>query len=199
MCYYKPATFNTYVFVAISTISLTLTACGSRGSSNVEPSNQVQETNKPLDKLMKDGVTLNIGLTYEVTTPEYSAKHLKPECSKDDGGYCISVADYKYLCSKARGISKQMTNSLTTTRSDVEYLVKNGNIDDISIRWEEHRYTDGNDHGMCIASITASGIVDGSSVRKDTNGVVTGFVYSGGKILAHESSGSYEGYIISSL
>jgi hypothetical protein len=104
-------------------------------------------------------------------------------CTDRERETCVSYEDYKALCESASGASKMASMALTTFNRRANYLLTNGDVDEIRVAWR-----DGYTYG-CRMSMQVSGIFQGSSAREGLEGGVSTFIYSeDGKILAHFAS-----------
>jgi hypothetical protein len=66
----------------------------------------------------------------------------------------------------------------------MDYLFRNGSIDDLSVSWNPS-YTD----YPCRVTMQVSGILNGSSTIRSQNAAVEGFIVTDeGKILVHRAS-----------
>ena len=104
-------------------------------------------------------------------------------CSSKQSEICISKEDYKALCLSASGTSQLTPWSLASFKPRARELVRNGNIDKLTVGWQ-----DGYRYG-CRVVMQVSGILQGSSAREQLEGGVSSFVFNQeGKLLAHSAS-----------
>lgn len=144
--------------------------------SQVQDNQQVsQAEQKSLNPLPKLSVSLQAGMEYEWYDDS--------SCTERNDETCVSREDYKELCLLASGATKLGSRTLAILNGRATYLLENGDVDHIDVRWE-----DGYKYG-CRLLIEVSGIFQGSSTRETLEGGVTTFIVNQqGEVLAHSAS-----------
>jgi len=131
--------------------------------------------NKAFNSQPKISVPLQAGTEYKWFNDS--------SCTDRENEICVSNEDYKALCLSASGVSKMASRMLTNFNRRANYLLDNGDIDELSVHWK-----DGYKYG-CRVIMQVSGMVQGSSARENLEGGVTGFIFNQDrKILAHTAS-----------
>ena len=84
----------------------------------------------------------------------------------------LSLQDYEKLCKANEGFTKLGAASLTTLDPKARSLFFEGNTDELASNWTSNTsYT-----YRCRATLTVSGMYNGSSARVHINGGITGFI-----------------------
>ena len=106
-------------------------------------------------------------------------------CTNSTDTVCLNINEYEQLCKKTKGMTKMAASGLTTFDNVAYHLLKNGSIDSNIVSWEgstTYKY-------KCRASMTVSGIFNGSSRRVTSDGGVTTFILNNSnEVLAHSAS-----------
>jgi hypothetical protein len=102
-------------------------------------------------------------------------------CKPSDKNTCLTLDQYKEICSAAKGVTQfaiKMRGTLASNKEKV--LLEGGSFDNIEVLWAKS----GAGKEQCYAVITASGIVGGNSAREEIQGVAMTFIKSAaGKVL----------------
>lgn len=134
---------------------------------------------KPSEKIIaKDSDKWSVGITYN----HYS----DGSCASSATAQCISESDYKELCSLAKDVTQQSLKIRAVNAGfEEKSLLEGGSLQRITIFYGKNNL--GNE--KCFTIVTISGIVNGTSMRKDIQGAVTSFVKSNkGEILVSHFS-----------
>ena len=104
-------------------------------------------------------------------------------CKPSEKNICLNQQEYMEMCKVAEGISKGGIEWRATFGSGEEKrLLEGGQYDDIRVVWAQSMAG----KEQCYGVVTASGIVNGNSMRKEIQGVVKKFVVDDmGKVLVH--------------
>ena len=105
-------------------------------------------------------------------------------CTNDENNACISEEEYKAICKLTKSITESLPKSLAFDAFSLEdkSLLKGGDFSNISVSWGK-AVQDGNFY--CFYHFTVKGIYEGSSKRKDFEGVIVQFLKnSKGEVLA---------------
>jgi len=91
-------------------------------------------------------------------------------CRENNNQKCLDLETYKEMCSKNEGLTKMAAGMLTTFDTIGSRLFYNGgDIGNMRVYWS-------NSQNLCRASITVSGILQGTSYRRSFDGSVTTFI-----------------------
>lgn len=102
-------------------------------------------------------------------------------CKPSDKKVCLSFDDYKQICSVAKGVTEFAIKMRgVNASSDEKILLEGGSYENIQVLWAKS----GGGKEQCYAVITASGLINGNSARKQIEGVASTFIKnSSGKVL----------------
>jgi len=106
------------------------------------------------------------------TNTEY--KYYKDDsCTNSDSQVCMTLDQYKKICSVAEGVTKFATKVRAVTASHKEQvLLEGGGRDSIDVLWAKSN----GGVEQCYAVMTISGIVDGNSAKEEIQGVASSFI-----------------------
>jgi len=131
--------------------------------------------NRAVNPQSRISVPLEVGTQYKW--------YRDSSCTNGEREVCVTHEDYKALCLSASGASVLATGTLSIYNQRANFLVNNGDIDEISLKWKE-----GYAYG-CRMTMQVSGIYRGSSARESLEGGVSSFIFNqDGKILALSTS-----------
>ena len=104
-------------------------------------------------------------------------------CTNDENNVCISEEEYKAICKLTKGITESLPKSLAFNASlEDKSLLKGGDFSNISVSWGK-AVQDGNFY--CFYHFTVKGMYEGTSKRKDFEGVIVQFLKNSKEVLAH--------------
>jgi hypothetical protein len=125
----------------------------------------------------------------------YKSRVVKGEekCKVNDGK-CVSLSEYKTLCSKVSSLTNGMGNRVHAIHSSGAFsaLLKGGGLESVKGEWlgEERFKKDSKILGACEVEIVVSGLYKGTSSREVLKIYAEEFVVSKGEVLLHSGSSS---------
>ncbi len=157
---------NSLRLMTITFVAFVLTACGKSDGQQAATAPQPAATTNSSGG-NNDGVAnkLQSGVGYNYFGDGSCSDH------------CLTKSDAEAACNDVKGYTKGMLRYLAVTASGKDKaLLEGGNVEDFNVHWT------GN---SCRASITLSGVYDGSSARSNISGAANQFIVTDGKILVH--------------
>jgi hypothetical protein len=98
-------------------------------------------------------------------------------CSTKDNEVCITYEEYKQACDDAKGVtSSAIRMAVMLADNATKTVFEGGGIDETTVMWVPKL-------DACGAVLSASGIVNGNSTKKQVGGRVTSFDYVDGQLL----------------
>ena len=154
-----------------------ISACGEQKTTS--GSQQNSPAKSAPSKNLQQQTNWQQGLTYY-----YSSNPQVDAACKNADKICISPDEYKLACQSAGGITKG--GSIDAALSGgIDYLYRNGSVDDIRIEWRPEYGT----YKKCRVFISVSGIVNGNSQRKQADVGAQEFILnSNGKLLINSAN-----------
>lgn len=93
-------------------------------------------------------------------------------CVPSDAKVCINFDEYKELCGRSTGITKNAASTLVIFDAAARNLLDGGQVDSSKVSWNS------NNQYPCRATVVVSGIYMGNSTRREMEGGATTFTLS---------------------
>jgi TPR repeat protein len=104
-------------------------------------------------------------------------------CTPANNKECMPIERYQAACAEANDITRQsLVIRGVNAYGDEKKLLDGGSVDGVQMIWGQNRKGD----NVCTVLVDMSGIVNGSSVRKQISGNASEFIFSNNKLLVSQ-------------